>query len=180
MEFTETVRNRRSIRKYKADKISEDTVKKIVETASYSPSWKNSQIVRYVLITDEKLKNEIAQSCVLNFTFNADVIKNAPALMVIATIKKRSGYEKDGSFTTSKEDKWEMFDAGIATQTFCLSAYEQGLGTVIMGIFDEAKTIDALKLEENFGVAALVAIGKADESPNMPKRKTIQDLLIIK
>lgn len=32
-----------------------------------------------------------------------------------------------------------MFDAGIATQTLCLAAHSKGLGTVILGIYDEEK-----------------------------------------
>jgi butyrate kinase len=44
----------------------------------------------------------------------------------IQYVAKRSGYERDGSFSTSKGEGWEMFDAGIATQTFCLAAHEKG------------------------------------------------------
>lgn len=32
-----------------------------------------------------------------------------------------------------------MFDAGIAAQTFCLAAHEKGIGTVILGVFDDKK-----------------------------------------
>jgi hypothetical protein len=56
----------------------------------------------------------------------------------------RCGYERDGSFSTPKGDRWEMFDAGIAAQTFCLAAHEMGLGTVIMGVFDENKVNEVI------------------------------------
>ena len=50
--------------------------------------------------------------------------------MVIAVtiIKGRSGYERDGSFSTPKGDRWQMYDAGVAGEAFCLAAHEQGLG----------------------------------------------------
>ena len=92
-------------------------------------------------------------------------------------IQGRSGYERDGSFTTSKEDRWEMFDAGIATQTFCLAAHEKGIGSVIMGIFDEAKVGELINIEEGRKVAALVAVGYPAETPEAPKRKTVEDLV---
>ncbi len=111
------------------------------------------------------------------FANNGVIIKNAPVLMVLTYIKGRSGYERDGSFTTSKGDRWQMFDAGIASQSFCLAAYEQGLGSVILGIFDDAKVASILEIPENQEVAALIAVGYPDEEPAAPKRKPVADLL---
>ena len=99
------------------------------------------------------------------------------ALVVVTMVKNRSGYERDGSYTTSKEDRWEMFDAGIATQTFCLAAHEKGLGTVIMGIFDEAKIEEVIDIPEGQQVAALIAIGHPAITPEAPKRKEVSELV---
>ena len=90
----------------------------------------------------------------------------------------RSGFEKDGSYSTSKEDRWEHFDAGIATQTFCLAACEKGVGTVILGIFDEEKVARAISLPEGQKVAALIAMGYPEgESPAVPRRKEAEELV---
>ena len=70
-----------------------------------------------------------------------------------------------------------MFDAGIATQTFCLAAYEYGVGSVIMGIFDAEKVAELLNIPENEVVVALVSIGYPDEEPAAPKRKSVEELL---
>ena len=70
-----------------------------------------------------------------------------------------------------------MYDAGIATQTFCLAAHDKGVGSVILGIFDEAKVAEAINLDEKQKVAALVAVGYADEQPDAPKRKTVEELV---
>lgn len=177
MEFSEVVKGRRSIRKFINKKIEREKIEKIIRMASYSPSWKNTQISRYTVIEDRKYINEIAQNCVLDFEFNRNVIKNAPMIIVISTITQRSGYEKDGSYSTSKGDGWEMFDAGIAAQTFCLSAYNEGLGSVVMGIFDEEKLREVLNLPENQKVAAILALGYSDENPIMPRRKDVDELV---
>ena len=99
--------------------------------------------------------------------------------MVIAVtlIKGRCGYERDGSFSTPKGDRWQMFDVGAASEAFCLAAYEQGLGTVIMGLFDEKKAAELLELPDDRELAALIAIGYPDESPAAPGRKTVEELL---
>ena len=86
-------------------------------------------------------------------------------------------YERDGSFSTKKGDRWQMFDVGAACQTFCLAAHEQGLGTVIMGIWDEDGITALLQIPENQELAALIAIGYPDTEPDAPKRKSVDDLL---
>ncbi len=177
MEFGKVVQERRSVRKFTPEPLSHEKIEAAVQAASYAPSWKNTQIARYVLIEDKALLSRIADECVMGFAYNASTIKGAPGVMIVTYITGRSGFERDGSFSTSKKDGWEMFDAGIATQTFCLAAQEQGLGSVIMGIFDEAKIIEVAGIAEGQKVAALVAIGTPDEAPAMPKRKTVTDLL---
>ena len=120
--------------RYQEKPIPHEVMEEIVKEASFAPSWKNSQVVRYVVVENPELKSKIANDAVLGFTYNTGTIEHAAALVVVTMIQGRSGYERDGSFTTSKEDRWEMFDAGIATQTFCLAAHEKGIGSVIMGI----------------------------------------------
>lgn len=176
MTAKECIKGRRSIRKFKDEKVSEEILSDIVETASYSPSWKHTQITRYIAVDGEK-KKEIADSCAQMFANNGVIINGAPVLMVVTFLKGRSGYERDGSFTTAKGDRWQMFDTGIASQSFCLAAYEYGLGSVILGIFDDAKVASILDLPENQEVAALIALGYPDEEPAAPKRKPVADLL---
>jgi len=177
MEAIECIKTRRSIRKFTDEPVSRETLEQIVKIASYSPSWKNSQAVRYVAVEDPALKAAIAEKCVLNFTSNAAIIKACPVLIVVTIVHGRSGYERSGEPTTSKGDRWEVFDAGIATQTLSLAAHNTGLGTVIMGIFDEDKVSETLALPDGQIPAALVALGHPAISPSAPPRKSVEDLL---
>lgn len=177
MEFIECLRDRRSIRRFKETPINKTTLEKIVTAASYAPSWKNSQTTRYILIENGALKNEIAENCLLGFEHNTNIINNAPAIVLVTTVTKRSGFEKDGSFSTNKGTHWESFDAGIATQSFCLAALDEGLGTVILGIFDEEKISKVAEIPEGQKLSTIIALGSPDETPNMPKRKSASDLL---
>lgn len=175
MNVIDCIKTRRSIRKYKPDPISHSLIDSIVVAASYSPSWKNTQITRYIAIEDSSLLGKIADE----FTreHNANIIRQAPMLVAVTFIKGRCGFERDGSYTTTKEDRWQMFDVGVACQTFCLAAKEQGLGTVIMGIFDEDGIAGLLDIPEEQELAALIAIGYPDMDPDVPKRKPLEDLL---
>ena len=178
MDAKSCILGRRSIRKFKDTAIDEAVLTEIVEEASYSPSWKHTQITRYVAIKDSELKNKIGD-CTSAYPHNGEIIKSAPMLMCITIIKNRSGFERDGSYSTDREWGWQMFDAGAATQTFCLAAHEHGIGSVIMGIFDRDKIEAILQLPEDRELVALVPIGYPDEEPTAPKRKSTDDLLSV-
>lgn len=177
MEAIKCIKERRSIRKFQDKKVPHDVIDEIVEAAAYAPSWKNTQVTRYIVTEDREVMNKIADGCVLGFEYNIDTIRNAPALVIVTMITGRSGMEKDGSATTSKGADWGVFDTGIAAQTFCLAAHDKGVGSVIMGIFDEDSVAKVVPVPEGQKVAALIAIGYPDEEPKAPRRKEVSDLV---
>ena len=177
MEFNKCVETRRSIRKYKPIKISHKDFEDIVNLTKLSPSWKNLQIVRFTLIENDNIKNNIAQTCANEFKNNQITLANAPNIIVLSYIKGKSGFNNDGSFVTSKGDRWQMFDAGIAASTLCLAAHSKGFGTVIMGIFNEDKVAKIIKLPENQQIAALIPIGLPDVSPTCPPKNSTQSII---
>ncbi len=177
METIQCIKERRSVRKFKDTYIPKETMEEIVATAAYAPSWKNTQITRYTLIQNDEIIQKIGQEATLNFKGNMATIANTKNFVVVSYIQARSGFERDGSYTTSKKGEWQMFDAGIATQTFCLAAHDLGIGSVVLGIFDEDKVAEIIGLPENETVAALLAIGYPDQEPVAPKRKDVDVLL---
>lgn len=175
MTAKECITGRRSIRKFTDQPVPHEVLEEIVSAASFAPSWKNTQIVRYIAVEGEK-KDRLAK-CTSTFPGNGLIMENAPMVIAVTVIKGRSGFERDGSFTTPRGDSWQMFDAGAASLAFCLAAHEQGLGTVIMGIFDLKEAAALLEIPEGRELVALIPIGYPAESPTAPRRKTVEDLL---
>lgn len=180
MNTIESIKTRRSIRKFEDRAVEAQVIADVVNVAAFAPSWKNSQTTRYIAVLDKELKDRLANECMMGFEYNVGTANGAPAMIVVTTVNKRSGYERDGSATTSKGTHWQSFDAGIATQTFCLAAHEAGLATVIMGIFDECKVAEVVGVPEGQSVSALIAIGYAADEPQAPKRKSAEELLTIR
>lgn len=174
MNTIDAIKQRRSIRKFKSDKVSHETLEKVIEAAAYAPSWKNTQITRYIAVESEAVKEKVLEYLP---SFNQTSVQSAPLLIAVTMIKNRSGYERDGSFSTKKGDRYQVYDAGIATEAFCLAAFEEGLGSVILGIFDEDEITKLLNIPKERELMALIAVGYPDEVPQPPKRKSVEELL---
>ena len=106
---------------------------------------------------------------------NTKTINRAAALAVIAYVPGLSG-QGDAPLTESQAAGWEMFDAGIAAQTFCLAARDLGIGTCILGIFDAGAAGRLLELE-GLRPACLIAMGYPEQWKNGPGRKETEELL---
>ena len=175
MTAKECITGRRSIRRFTDRPDSHELLSRIVETASFAPSWKNTQITRYIAVEGEA-KAALAK-CTSLFPGNGAIMESAPVVIAVTIITGRSGYERDGSFSTPKGDRWQMYDAGIASEAFCLAAHEEGLVTVILGLFDEEEAAKLLNLPEGRQLAALIPVGYPAEAPAAPRRKTVEELL---
>ena len=177
MDAITAIKERRSVRKFKNEKVDREIMKEIVDISRWAPSWVNYQIARYTLVDNEEMIKEIANEGVNGFVYNIDTLKNAKGVAVLSFLKGKSGtYDK--KYVTSKGSTWEVFDAGIACQTFCLAAHAKGVGTCIMGVIDEKSIAKIVNLPEEETVAALIVYGYEDEEHvAVSKRKNVEEIM---
>ncbi|QEN08240.1 nitroreductase [Oceanispirochaeta crateris] len=176
MDAVTLLRERRSIRAFKDEVIDREIMKKIIDNAIYYPSWANTQTARYTLIDDKEIVKKLAEEGM--FGPNIKTVGKAPAALVISYVNGFTGKAPGGNeFVTKKGASWDMFDAGIASQNFCLAAYEKGVGTVIMGLFDEDKVSEIIDLPENETVAAVIPYGYETKHPKAAPRKAIDEVV---
>lgn len=179
MDAIEMIKERRSIRKFKDKKVDREIMREIVDISRWAPSWVNYQIARYTLVDDEEIIKKLATEGVNGFVYNIDTLKNAKGVAILSFVKGKSGkldLEKD-DYATSKANVWEVFDAGIACQTFCLAAHAKGIGTCIMGVIDEKSISKIINLSQEETVAALIVYGYEDGHPSPTPRKDIEEIM---
>ncbi len=172
METIEAIKTRRSIRQFTNEIVSDEQLKELMRITAYAPSWRNSQTSRYVAVKDEKIKQQIVDECLKDFDWNKNIVSKANVLFVQV-------FDANDPKLADKTENWMCFDAGISAQTLCLAAHDMGLGTVILGIYDNDKLKDVLKLKENEQVSCLIALGYHNQNPNTPPRKGVEELLKI-
>jgi len=174
MDLMESIKGRRSIRKYKPDPVSEEALQKVFEAVRWSPSWANTQCWELILVRDPNIKSELANTLTTTNPARASMTE-APLVIVLCGKKGVSGFKK-GEATTVKGD-WLMFDTGIAMQSLCLAAHALGLGTVVIGLFDHTKAEAILSLPQNVEVVAMTPLGYPAAPGGAPKRKVVSEFV---
>ena len=183
MELFDVIKNRRSIRKYKADHIDDRTVEKILEAGRWSPSWGNSQCWRFIVVHDSEIKAEVAES-LLKIKLpdkeldnpGKNAINTVPVLIVVCAEMKKSGcLHGSDRYVTDKGD-WFMFDVALCVQNMVLAAHALGLGTVIIGAFDALKVEKILGVPAGYRVVTMFPLGVPDRKGAAPPRKELAEI----
>ena len=174
METIEAIMTRRSIRQYKPDPVDETTLEKILEAARWAPSWGNQQPCRFVLVTNQKIKDELADMVGKNPATNA--IRTAPIIIVACAKIGISGYY-DGK-EMSDEGDWHMYDIAVAMQNIVLAAHALGLGAVHVGLnFDTKRAAAILDVPEGFRPIVMSPLGYPAHEGKAPPRKELNEII---
>lgn len=156
MSFLELVKNRQSIRTYSDISIEREKLNRCLEAARLSPSACNSQPWRFIVVDTPELKDKIAKSTFSELVSFNKFSLTAPALVVV-TASKGNLKTKVGQMITNIP--YYLIDIGIAAEHFCLQAAEEGLGTCMIGWFNEKEIKKHLNIPKNKRVSLVIAIG---------------------
>jgi len=163
-EVLRTIRNRRTIRRFKSDPIEDEKLQAILDAGRWAPSFSNLQPWRFIVIKDQKLKNALdkaARESVLHLGIN-----EAPVIILVCVDRRI--------------DPLHAIEAGAAaTQNMTLAATSLGLGAGWIGIWGteaEASIQKIFKLPETVRAVSLLPLGTPDESPE-GHRKPIEEFM---
>lgn len=178
MKAIELIKERRSVREYKNEKVSREIMREIVDLAKWAPSWANFQVARYTLVDDEAIIAKLSAEGVKGFVYNKTTLEKAKGVAVLSFVEGKSGKLDEKEESTSDTNVWEFFDAGISCQTFCLAAHAKGVGTCVFGVIDKDKISNIVGLPNEETVAALIVYGyeKGEHAKPTP-RKNVDDIL---
>ena len=164
----EAIRNRRSIIRFETTPIEEEKVQAILEAGRWAPSWLNKQPWRFIVVTDQAIKENLSEFAPTIYTTG---VREAPLCIVVSV--------------DPNEDPFHFIEDGAAaTQNMALAAYSLGLGSCWIGPFSlkeekgspEEKIKNALKIPKTHRVVSLLPIGipRYFEEKN---RKTLSQLV---
>lgn len=164
-QFSNTIRNRRSVRSYFDIQISEDDLNDMLESGLYAPSGKNRRPWRFVIIKNSEIIKTIAKA-----TVYSRFVRNAPVLVLVftSTISDYS-LEKD------------MISIGTCIQNILLAATERGYGSCIIGELYNRSEILAEYMKFNISDYLLVCgiiIGVTKSIPKQRSEFKLKDFIL--
>ncbi len=167
MDFQELMVQRQSARKYLDKPVEKEKIKKLIEAVRVSPSACNSQPWKLIIVDDPELKSKVAKA-----TFNKAISFNrfaeqAPVIAVLV-IEKAKPIAQIGGLIKNQE--YPEYDIGIAAAHFCLQAAELGLGTCMIGWFNQKKIRELLHIPKKRKIGMLIASGYPPEDYKVRKK----------
>ena len=171
-ETIKTQLNHRSIRQFKPVTLTQEEVNLLVDVARHTSTSNFRQSYSIISITDQKLKEEIAEIA------NQPYIPNAGHLFVFVVDQRRNTLIADAKGAEALvQGSPERFisafsDAMIAAQNVVVAAESLGMGTVFLGsiLNDNAKLSELLKLPKYVYPAVGLAVGWPDQEPQLKPR----------
>ena len=167
MDFQELLQKRQSVRKYLDKVVEKEKLEQIIEAVHLAPSACNSQPWKLIVVDEPELKNEVAKA-----TFSKTVAFNrfaleAPIIAVLVIEKAKLIAQIGGNI---KNQEYPQYDIGIAAEHFCLQAADLGLGTCMIGWFNEKKIQQLLNIPKKRKVGLVITLGYPPEDYKLRKK----------
>lgn len=181
----ETIRRRRSIRRYRPEQVADDILQQIIEAGRYAPSGGNNQTCHFLVIQNPAVLSELKRLVTQEFskmeiaedTYNSirnsilhsrsghyDFTYNAPTLVVVAN---RKGYPN------------AIADSAVAIENMMLAAESLGVGSCWINQLHWLDENEAVRqylytwgLPENETVCGGVSLGYSAETEKPPLKRT--------
>jgi nitroreductase len=171
MDFSELVKHRQSDRRYSARPVEKEMLFQCLEAARLAPSANNSQPWKFVVVEEPGLKDLLAD-CSASMGMNK-FASQAPVIVAVV-LEKQNVLSSIGSFFKSKE--YRLMDIGIAVSHFCLQATDLGLGSCIIGWFDEKRVKKLLDIDRSKRVPLLISVGYSESPMRKKTRKSLEEI----
>lgn len=175
MNFLELSQTRYSTRKYRPDTVEREKILRCLEAARLAPSACNSQPWSFIVVDDPALKEKVASETHAPAMPLNRFVHQAPVLLVLILEKSRAIAQIAGLL---RNREYRLIDIGIAAEHICLQAAEEGLGTCMLGWFNEKNIQRLLGIPAQKRIGLLITLGYPEGNASMAKsRKNMEQLL---
>lgn len=171
MQFQELVAKRYSVRHFLPRQVEREKIERCLESVRLAPSACNSQPWHFIVVDQPDQVDRIASETQTPLVPVNQFVANAP--MIVAVISEKGNLSsRFGSIVKQREFRW--IDLGIAVEHFCLHAVEEGLGTCIIGWFNEKPIKALLNVPRDKSIGLLIAVGYPEhDGPKNRVRKSL-------
>ena len=167
-QMLEIITGRQSDRKYDPKPVEIEKMERIIEAARMSPSANNAQPWKFIVVTDPGMLLKISEAASDKLLGMNSFVSQAPAQIVV--VREKAGIATRVASVAKKRD-YSLIDIGIASENICLQAEAEGLGSCMIGWFDEKKVKQLLGIPASKRVELIITLGYSINSQREKKRK---------
>jgi nitroreductase len=169
MDDSDLFLKRHSCRSYTADRVPSELVERLLEAACWAPSGGNLQPWRFVVVTDDRLRAELARTA-----FGQAFIGQAPVVIAVCAVPEESARH----YGSRGRELYCLQDSAAATENLLLAATAAGLGSCWVGAFDEPAVARVLDLPDDWRPVALVSIGRPADGESRRSRRPLDEVVV--
>lgn len=167
-QFYRLISTRQSDRGYTNQPIEKEKLEKILEAARIAPSACNAQPWKFIVVDNQEIKNKLADTTSSKILGMNHFTKQAPVHIVIVM----EGANLTSNFgSLVKRKHFPLIDIGIAANHISLAATSLGLGSCIIGWFDEKAVKKQLNIPKSKRPMLIVTLGYPAKPEIREKRR---------
>lgn len=172
MDTLETIKTRRSTRKYKSDPVPQELLDKIIEAGLYAPSGMGRQATIILAVTDKAMRDKLSAMNAKIMGTDSDPFYGAPAVLVVLA---------------KKDCPTGVYDGSLVMQNLMLAAHELGLGSCWIHRAKEEfelpegkEILKSLGIDEAYEGIGHCIVGYADDDTPAPAERKENRVFYIK
>ncbi len=170
----ELIRSRQSDRKYSDKPIEKEKLERILEAGRLAPSACNAQPWKFIVVTEPELLKKVAEASSASIIGMNTFVGQAPVLLIVIREKANLSSRIGG---TIKNKDYSLIDIGITSENICLQARAEGIGSCMIGWFDEKMVKKLLDIPVSKRVELIITLGYSLSHKKEKKRKPSEDVI---
>ena len=163
MNLEEIIYKRRTIRRFKQEPISLDTLKKLVDFARVAPVARNVQALEFIIVENAEMRKKLFPlvSWAGSLPQDQRTPENGrePTAYIIVLVN------------TKIKKAFVDFDVGAAVENILLGAISFGIGTCWMAAINYKKIRELFEIPEDYDLKQVISLGYPDEESVMETYK---------
>jgi len=174
MGFMEIADKRFSCRKYEGRKVERKIIEKCIEAARIAPSAMNVQPWYFIIVDDPILRDSASKAAFIPIAGPVHFAQKAPVLIFM--LRENPGILTKITGDLTKKN-YSIIDTGIAAEHICLQAADEGLGTCMIGWFNEESVKKVLHLTKRDKIELIISMGYPVGKADVKNRKKLQEIM---
>ena len=174
VKMIDLISSRQSDRSYSDKVVEKEKIERIVDAGRLAPSACNAQPWKFVVVTDPELLKEVSKAASEQVLKMNLFVSQAPVIIVV--IREKPNISSNIGGKSMKKD-YSLIDIGIASENICLQARAEGLGSCMIGWFDEDRVRELLGIPSSKRVELLITLGYSISEQRTKKRKSPSEVI---